>query len=228
MTEPVEPNYEARRRPQFSLRALFLLVGLIALCAALFAAYRQYREMRLLREENARLRDELGELKIDEGTENKLQAIAMPTSEDMVWKWRVHVPNRQNIFLTFHVGKIDDSDIPARNGGTALSPGEYVVTATYRQDHNGVWQWFLEEKPYQGGGADSSYSDAVSDGYVKMLAGSHSTVVTGVSKAVTTVDPAKALVLLRFRASAQPLAVSTRHEEAEGILVWVCEETPGK
>jgi hypothetical protein len=125
-------------RWQFSLRTMFVLVGLIALVAALVVSYHQFHEIRQLREENARLRGEVGELKIEEGTEDKLQAIAMPTSEDMVWKWRVHVPDRRNIFLTLHVGKIDQSGLPGQPGGTWMSPGKYVITAAYRQDHNGV------------------------------------------------------------------------------------------
>jgi hypothetical protein len=219
---------ELRRRPQFSLRTLFVLVGLIALGAALVVAYRQYRQIQLLREENVRLRGEVGELNIEECTENKLQAIAMPTSEDMVWKWRVHVPNRQSIFLTLHVGKIDDSEVPGRIGGTTLFPGEYVVTAAYRQDHNGVWQWFLEEKPFPEGGGYSSFSDPVPDSQAKVIAGSHSTVVASVSKVVTTAEPRKPLVLLRFRASAQPLTGPTRHDAAEGVLVWINEGKPDR
>jgi hypothetical protein len=170
--------------PRYSLRTLFVLVGLVALSAAFFVSYRQFQEIRQLREENAQLRGEVGELKIEEGTEDKLQAVAMPTSEDMVWKWRVHVPDRKNIYLTPHVGKINESGLPGQPGGTRMFPGEYVITAAYRQDHNGVWQWFVNTESYPTRSSSVSSSNPVSDSQAKIIAGSHSTEFAGVGKTV--------------------------------------------
>jgi hypothetical protein len=215
-------------RLQFSLRTMFALVALIALGAALVVSYRQFQEIRLLREENARLRGEVGELKIEEGTEDKLQAIAMPTSEDMVWKWHVHVPDRKDIFLTLHVGKIGQSGLPGRPGGTWMSPGEYVIMAAYRQDHNGVWQWFVNTEPYPTRGSYVSSSNFVPDSQAKIIAGNHSTEFAGVGKTVTLAQPGKPLELLRLRVLPQPTAGPTQGGTEEGILVWIYEGTPGQ
>jgi hypothetical protein len=207
---------------------MFVLVGLIALGSALVVSYRQFQEIRLLREENARLRGEVGELKVEEGTEHKLQAIAMPTSDDMVWKWRVHVPDRKDIFLTLHIGKIDQSGLPGQPGGTRMFPGEYVITAAYRKDHNGGWQWFVNTLPYPESGSYVSSSTPVSDSHAKIIAGNHSTEFAGVGKAVTMADPGKPLELLRLRVLPQPSTGSTQLDAAEGILVWIYEGTPGQ
>ncbi len=93
-----------------------------------------------------RLWGEVGELHLAEGTEDKLQAIGVPTTDDMVWKWHVHVPNRQNFFLTAEVGKIAGEDIPERISGTTLFPGEYVVTVAFRKDFQDRWQWLVAEE----------------------------------------------------------------------------------
>ncbi len=90
---------------------------MLTIFASWCISYRLYRENQNLRLENARLWGEVGELHLAEGTEDKLQAIGVPTADDMAWKWHVHVPNRQNFFLTVQVGKIAGEDIPDRISG---------------------------------------------------------------------------------------------------------------
>jgi len=222
------PANPTRRHWQFSLRTLFVVVGIVALGAAFIASYRQFHEARLLREENARLRGEVGELKIEEGTEYKLQAIAMPTSEDMVWKWRVHVPARQSIFLSVYVGIIGNSGFPGSPGGNSIDPGEHVITASYRKDHTGVWQWFVVIEPYPRNRGTISLSNPVSDSLAKVIAGTHSSATSGVGSTVTLAEPGDPLELFRFRIFPQAQSSPSGKEAGEGILMWIYEGMPGR
>jgi hypothetical protein len=228
MSDPHESMNSPARPVQFSLRTLFVLVGLIAVGATLLVSYRQFHEARVLREENARLRGEVGELKVEEGTEYKLQAIAMPTSEDMVWKWRVHVPNRQNIFLSVHAGVIDNAGFPGSPGGHAIDPGEHVITVSYRQDHTGVWQWFVVIEPDPRTRGTISLSNPVPDSLAKVIAGSHSTATSGVGSTVTLAEPGKPLELFRFRIFPQAQSSPSGKDAGEGILMWIYEGMPGQ
>lgn len=228
MSDARDPINASGRHVQFSLRTLFVVVGIIAVGATLLVSYRQFHEARMLREENARLRGEVGELKIEEGTEYKLQAIAMPTSDDMVWKWRVHVPDRQNIYLSVHVGVINDSGFPGSPGGSGIDPGEHVITASYRQDHTGVWQWFVVIDSYPRNRGSLSFSNPVSDSLAKVIAGNHSTATSGVGNTVTLAEPGKPLELFRFRVFPQAQSSPSGKDSGEGILIWIYEGMPGQ
>src|SRR5688500_10564334 len=85
------------RRPRFSLLAL---IGLTTTIAMGIAIWLLYAEIVPLREENRRLRDELGELFVEDDT--KVHAIAVRSTEDLVWKWRIWIPEgrRYNIHAT--------------------------------------------------------------------------------------------------------------------------------
>jgi hypothetical protein len=225
MTQDDIPTPRSRRR-QFTLRSLFRLMAVLTIIASWWISFRLFRENQNLRQENIRLWGEVGELHMAEGTEDKLQAIGVPTTDDMVWKWRVHVPNRQNIFLTVHSGKITE-EIPQRISGTTLFPGEYLVTAAFRKDHQDRWQWLVkEERADEQRGASSSFSIYASDEQIKLIQSGHSTRTSYIGNAISLAEPGKPLALLRYRVFATEPTRTIEREPAEGVLVWICEGDP--
>lgn len=223
-----QTNLSSQRfaRRQFTLRSIFRLIAILTIIASWWISFRLYRENQNLRQENTRLWGEVGELHVAEGTENKLQAIGVPTTDDMVWKWHVHVPNRQNFFLSVQVGKIAE-DIPDRISGLNLYPGDYLVTVAFRKDFQDRWQWVLKQEPDGGrGGASTSTAGFASDEQVKLLLGGHSTRASHVANGICLAEPGKPLQLLRYRVFAQEPNRQMERSPAEGVLVWICEGEP--
>ncbi len=191
----VTPRFSRR---QFTLRSIFRLIAMLTIFASWCISYRLYRENQNLRQENTRLWGEVGELHVAEGTEDKLQAIGVPTTDDMVWKWHVHVPNRQNFFLSTQVGKIAE-DIPDRISGLNLDPGEYLVTVAFRKDFQDRWQWFVKQEPDGGrGGLSASNVYYPSEEQVALIKGGHSSRGSYISKG---------LILRRARSAAATNAI---------------------
>jgi hypothetical protein len=79
-----------------------------------------------LRAEISQLRNETGRLSVDEPA--KIHAIEVRTSEPLLWKWRVWVPEGQNVLARHHWGKIPSSGVPPASGSVHLKPGENWVT----------------------------------------------------------------------------------------------------
>jgi hypothetical protein len=98
-------NSPPPRRFQFTLRTALLLFVLAAAGASLFVSYRQHSENQNLRQEITRLRNEVGELTIEPGAENKVHAIAVPVLEARTWKWRVYIPKGAAIWVARTIEK---------------------------------------------------------------------------------------------------------------------------
>jgi hypothetical protein len=213
----------AHRRFHFSLRTALAAIALIAVCLTLFISWRQSRENQLLRQENARLRAETGQLQIEPGTENKVQAVGISTAEGLTWKWRVYVPNRQNIRISLICGaKIPAHSIPTEVGGGTLNPGEHLITVALHRNVHDKWEWHLNSETTQ---VSIGSGDFISDEEAKPLIDPHYGNTESVTnKAATLVEPGQPLILLRYRAfPAQP----TRQQEsnpANGVMVWIHEE----
>ena len=81
---------------------------------------------------------ELGRLTIS--NPNTLNVLALPTYEDMTWRWRVYVPSATKYRLLVSTQEIPSSGVPSNHGSSELSPGEYIVTAAVRRDRVGEWK----------------------------------------------------------------------------------------
>lgn len=77
----------SRFRPRVSLLTAFLLTTIVGLSLAVVLLW---YEVEPLRQEVRRLRTEFGYLSIDDPT--KAYGIAVPTSEENTWRWRVYLP----------------------------------------------------------------------------------------------------------------------------------------
>jgi hypothetical protein len=81
-----------------------------------------------LEKENRRLRDEVGELSIED--ESQLHAIRLPNKDYFEWTWRIWIPRGRGYRVRCVDGKIPAEGWPEGTGGgtiTLREPGEHVV-----------------------------------------------------------------------------------------------------
>ena len=200
-------------RLRFSLKAFLLLLFIGSLVASnLFTSW----QLRQLREENAQMRKDLGRLVIEEP--NKLNIVAVPTYEDMLWRWRIYVPKGQSLHLCSVSQDIPMTGIPANFSSSGpMEEGEYVLTAAIRPDRKGSWQITVS-------GPHSSSGIGIADDRAQWLSGNvgWSTEQAGTPAAQVS-DLSQPMVLLRVRAMKQtaPGSSSTTTEPSDGVMLWL-------
>jgi hypothetical protein len=102
-----------------------------------------WREVGPLRAEVRHLRDEVGKLSIDD--ESKIHAIEVRSSEPLLWKWRVWVPQGQSVLVRSQWGNIPSSGVPPAGGSLHLKPGENWITLRAHPSPSGnSWSAQLE------------------------------------------------------------------------------------
>ena len=200
-------------RFRFSLRAFLLLLFFGSLIGSnLFTAW----QLDKLRQENAQMRKELGRLVVTDP--NKINIVAVPVYEDMLWRWRIYVPPGRSLYICGSTHAIPQTGLPANFGATTLAEGEYLLTAAIRRDRNGKWQLTLARK---GGSASFGFGDddsawlVDSPGWESTQAGTSSTELF---------DPDEPIVLLRLRAAEKtPGGGSTISQNVteKGVMLWI-------
>jgi hypothetical protein len=140
----------SRWRFQYSLRSLFLLAFIFAMIVSCFVMYWRMKlaEENLMKaeQEMVQLRNVAGYLKVED--KDKFYAIALDSSEENSWRWRVYIPrNRQ---VKWNVDWLDipyEGTPPIRQGMTWSSQLfsvpqdaiEEVVTLSLRKQNGRVW-----------------------------------------------------------------------------------------
>ncbi|HET6879277.1 MAG TPA: hypothetical protein VFI31_03945 [Pirellulales bacterium] len=172
-----------------------------------------------LRDENAKLSKELGRLVISDPT--KINVIAVPTYEDMLWRWRIHVPKGSGPLHLFTVTQdVPENGFPANSGSSGpFRDGEYLLTAAIRPDRNGKWQLTIA-------GPQSSFSMGIAEAAAAWLGDSpgYSTEQAGAS-GTQVADPGERLALLRIRAMKRtsPTSSSSAPGPADGVMIWLAK-----
>lgn len=123
------PNLKRSCAPRFSLLTAILLMTIIGL---VIVTVRLWREVGPLREETRRLRDEVGELSIEDDA--KIHAIEVRTKDPLTWKFRVWVPKGQKVKVRSRWGDVPRTGVPEAKAGVDLDEGEHWVT--YRVQHS--------------------------------------------------------------------------------------------
>ena len=203
-------------RLRFSLKTLFL--SLLFACLVGSNVFTSYRFKRL-HDENVALRKETGRLVVKDPT--KLNVVAVPTFEDLTWRWRVHVPPGQGDKISLSGYKIPPTGYSGSYSSTTLPSGEYLLTATVRRNHLGKWTLTVG---HSGGTCTTSINEEHSgwlepqtgaSGWSSSQAGQHEATVR---------EPGTQLDLLRLRVmvqSADGKSAKNTDEPCDGLLIWV-------
>lgn len=197
--------------PRFSLTTLVLLTTVVAMGITIATLW---RELAPLRAENRRLRDEVGELSIEDRT--KLHAIRVANTGELIWKWRVWLPAGRRYRLRSDGGplQVSEEGFPEEGGSMYLeppeSPGEEIwVEYRIRQDRDGKWRGSMRTR--QGSvGADS---------HAWVGAGNMST-TAGVGESTVVAKPDERFLLARFR-TADVSNSQDMPDPADGFMVWI-------
>jgi hypothetical protein len=175
-----------------------------------------WREVGPLRVEVRQLRDETGRLSIAD--DSKIHAIAVRTSEDLTWKWRVWVPEAMNVAVHYRFGQVPKTGVPQGQGGTALGPGEHWIELRARRDRSGKnWTASLTSP---GGGVGTSIrpEDHWFDWNSMASAGE------GVGTSTELFDDDKTVFVLSRRRTA-PVNSSMEVEKIDGptagFIIWI-------
>jgi hypothetical protein len=127
-----------KRVLRFSLRTLLVLTAFVAMMVSLLVSTGNNRRLARINEslvaENRRLRDEVGELAIDD--ESRLHAIRTSADSYLEWTWRVWIPNGRKYRLRCVGRDVPGEGWPSGRGGTImqLPTGEQVIQYRIRRD----------------------------------------------------------------------------------------------
>lgn len=218
-TTPELPPTPRRRWLQFSLRTVLLLTVVAAIVFSLWTSDQRLAENRRLQTEIKRLRSELGELTIEDGQEDKLHAIGIPTIDAMIWKWRVYVPKGKMFYLKSHSGVIPPGGKlggPSISSQSGLSDGEHIITAALRRNHNDEWNWIIKHS------TGESRSGVPRELRAMMEEGNYGTTSSNLGREQRVLEPGGKLELLRLemepnQSSSQPKA------NGAGLTVWITD-----
>ena len=124
------------RQFRISLRTLLLLVPLVAMGLVI---WQSKTELGSLRTEVRKLRDETGQLTIEDP--EKIHAIQIATDYPLAWKWRIYVPDGRTVRVANRNHHIPKDSIPETKNGLSLAgPNEFVVTVKIDKQPDGRWR----------------------------------------------------------------------------------------
>jgi hypothetical protein len=137
-TTMTDDERSPKRALRVSLRTLLVLTAFVAMMVSLLVSTGNNRRLARVNEslvaENRRLRDEVGELSIDD--EGRLHAIRTSADSYLEWTWRVWIPKGREYRL-----RCVASDVPAKGWPTGtgasimrLPAGEQVIRYRIRRD----------------------------------------------------------------------------------------------
>lgn len=200
-----------RPRLRFSLQTALLLTTIVALAIVVVM---QWRDVVPLRAVVHRLRDEVGELSVDDPT--KLCAIQVDTRDELTWKWRVWIPKGRVYRLREHGGEVPKEGFP-QNGGTVWlrKPGENVVVyRIVRDPRDGTWHGEMKAGSGGAGGNTQPWVERPR----------RTSTADGVGTSTQSFEPDQRVELMRYRVSQ---AESSRQIEdpAAGFMIWLEPET---
>lgn len=210
----------SRSRLQFSLRRMLVLVLLVAIVSALWSSNERLSEIPRLESEIKRLKNELGELIIKEGQEEKVHAVSVPQVESLMWKWRIYVPQGRNFYLRLREGTFSAGGKLGENtthtASCNLGPGEQTVTVALRKNHKDQWNWIVNRE-------SGAVSCGVGQEIIEMIENdNYETITYGVRNKQTALEPGSNLELLRLMLLPSPNSrIAT--DAGPGIVVFVNE-----
>ncbi len=196
------------RLTQFSLLNLVLMTTVVALGVTV---YLLYQEVAPLRAEVKRLRDEVGELHVED--KSKVHAIRVETDNELEWKWRIWVPVGAIYNLRGFGDEIPNDGFPDTGGTIYLrEPGEHVVRWVIKRDpKNGRWAGSL----HQGG------SSAGSDTQPWVEWPARSGAISGVGTSTRVFEPHEQVELARHRYENKNNPPAKPTDPLPGFMIWL-------
>jgi hypothetical protein len=196
-------------RPRFSLLTSLLVVTIVAMAIVI---WQLYVEVVPLRVENRRLRDELGELSIEDDTQ--FHAILTPQLNpgDHAFKWRIWVPQGRRYVLRYASQSVPKQGYPQPGGMLAINdPGEqWIEYRVFKESDSGNWRDILDTQ-----------NASVSGGYQKWPDWATR---TGTGKCVGTTTevfkPDQTIELARWHIGQASSSTQITYPSA-GFLIWL-------
>ncbi len=161
---------ESNRLPRYSLLTLLLLTAIAALAVSV---WRQSFEIEPLRQEVRRLRQEVGQLTIDD--ENKIYAIRVATADLDVHRYRVYLPKNRRFSLNSRIvtipGKLNSqsrqewfASLRGSGGSSSIESGEFTIDSQVRPGDETPDQWdLIHSINGRGGGANGAVMPWLND-----------------------------------------------------------------
>jgi hypothetical protein len=194
-----------KSRSRYSIRSLLALTAFAAMAIVI---WQLYAELTPLRAELRRLRDEVGELTIED--ETKLHAIAVRTDDEMTWKWRIWIPEGRKYKLYYSGKQIPEQGFAPSHGWMSLGePGEHWIEYRIRRE-GGRW---MDQLFTQSGSVGSSQQDWVAWG-------NKTTTGAGVYYSTQAFEPQTSVVLKRYRVR-MPSDSPQIEDQTKGFMIWL-------
>jgi hypothetical protein len=196
-----------RKGARFSLLTLLLVTAIVALSVTVAMLY---RELGPLREEVSRLRNEVGELNVEDPT--KLHAIRVETDNELEWKWRIWIPEGASYRLRGDGGPVPKEGYPMTGGTMYLrEPGEHVIRYQIRRDpRDGRWNGSLHT---QTGSVGKDHQPWVEWS-------SRTSTGSGVGTSTRSYEIDQRVEIIRHRVS-QANSSANIEDPAAGFIVWL-------
>jgi hypothetical protein len=194
--------------PRFSLLTILLLMALVA-CG--ITIWQLWREVGPLRAEVRRLRDEAGVLSVDDPT--KVHAIRVDTKDELLWKWRVWIPQNRTFVIRCRGRDVPSDGFPMEGTSSIslLGKGEQVIVYRVDQDRrDDKWYGTLE--------AGSARVGRFDHPWVKWS--SSTSMTAGVGKATSSFKPGQRIELIRHRIS-QASDSRKIEDPSAGFMIWL-------
>jgi len=121
---------------RFSLRGLVLLTAIVALAVSHFIASAR---LKTVSEENRLLRQEVNRYPLQD--ESLLHVAALQSTDNLAWRWRLHVPANGRFVLRTEFANLPESGLPTKLGyvGDELPKGDVFVTVSVEKDRDQRW-----------------------------------------------------------------------------------------
>jgi hypothetical protein len=169
-----------------------------------------WREVGPLRDEVRRLRDEVGVISVDDP--ERIHAIRIDTGGDLLWKWRVWLPENRVYVLRSHGDKVPKEAYPNEGGSIWLrEPGEHVIVyRIQRNAQNDEWYGQLETRTGRVG----------SDNHPWVTWSTKTSTSGGVGNSTQAFEATERVEIIRHRVS-QNSDSSKIEDPAAGFMIWL-------
>jgi hypothetical protein len=241
MTESRESTVPlGRHGSQFSLRAILIAIGVLAIFLSLWVSYRRSEEVKGLQAEIKQrdkqieshqaeirqLKAERGELAIDPKDRDKINVISAPSVESMLWKWRLYIPAGRKFCLDSYTTSSNTTAMhrpdESMSNNPPLKSGEISIVVALRKDEAGNWQWIISydgsESRHLLSRRESSWIDRNSPISIESAGNDKQEVM----------KLGESLRLFRYRSFAKSLKDVQLDDFGDGIEVWIRELKPAK